>query len=213
MGDGPAQAVSTANPDAPQASALQTLLREATKEVHGRIDSHPLLSVVARGKPAQEAYSRALRVLDWIWRDWQPILEQDQRRWLGDDGALLSPRTAWLAQDLAALAIPPLDIAPQPPAPARDAAEAAGRLYVAEGATLGGWRLYQRLAPALGLNSHSGARYFHGHGEATQRHWRRVWEILEASPARRQPQQAADAARTLFADLERRLDLAAARLR
>jgi heme oxygenase len=86
-------------------------------------------------------------------------------------------RTAWLDEDLVALALPPL--APGPPLVVGSDAEAAGLVYVIEGSALGARQL---LADArdLGFGPASGAAFLGRHAGAAER-WRAFVSDLEAA--------------------------------
>lgn len=62
----------------------------------------------------------------------------------------------------------------------RSVRAAAGTLYVIEGSALGGRVLSRRLQESLGIEPHSGGRYFSGHGADTAKRWRRFLEWLDA---------------------------------
>lgn len=60
---------------------------------------------------------------------------------------------------------------------------AMGIVYVMEGSVLGGRMILKNLDNALGMNSESGARYFHGYGTETGSRWKSFMEWLAGHEA------------------------------
>lgn len=86
------------------------------------------------------------------------------------------PRTALLEDDLVYLGMTPQTVKALPACPTlprlTTLADAAGCVYVLEGATLGGQVLSRHLARHLGIAPDRGGRFLHGHGAETGPRWR-----------------------------------------
>lgn len=82
-------------------------------------------------------------------------------------------KLGWLAQDLQVLGVAfpsQLPACPRLPSMATPA-QCFGCAYVLEGATLGARLISRHLRDVLGLDEHSGGRFFHGYGERTGAMW------------------------------------------
>ena len=77
-----------------------------------------------------------------------------------------------------------------------------GALYVIEGSTLGGKVIARQLAAHLGLNAAKGARFFHGHGAATEAHWGEFWQFAAVNCPHNEMSNCCAAAIDLFARFE-----------
>lgn len=156
---------------------LHQWLRESTRADHLRLESvlnllDPALSL--------DRYRRVLAAFHGFYAP----LEAQLRRFRPTDapalGFALARRAPLLAADLAAL-----DSAPVPRRRAhlpeiRTIADFAGRLYVIEGASLGGQVLARTLAARWGLGRDTGIAFFYGAGpRETGRRWRLVLSWLE----------------------------------
>jgi heme oxygenase len=171
-------------------------LRDATYPLHAELDQRSPLTHANLGTDDYVAY--AARVLGWMRPlearlsgiAWPADLQAEQR-W---------HKSAWLSEDLRAAGwqterIEALDDCTQLPAPTSLAA-ALGVAYVAEGATLGGAFLYQRLSERL---APSPLRWLQGYGEATGSLWRGFQQSLAAHVTDKQAiRQAQDGARAAF---------------
>ena len=158
-------------------SGAAGLLRQATAEAHGRLESQ--LDLLAR--PASEARFR--RVLSRFWgfhAVWEPAL---QARADVAEVAAGRVRLALLGADLARLGLRPEQCDELPLCLAAGAlcstrAGAFGSLYVMEGSTLGGKVIGRHLATAAWLPP-GGLRTFDPYGEATGRMWRKLQADLD----------------------------------
>ncbi|MBX3619626.1 MAG: biliverdin-producing heme oxygenase [Rhizobacter sp.] len=84
-----------------------------------------------------------------------------------------------------------------------DTASALGSMYVIEGSALGGQVIEPLLHRHLGPTAERGARYFHGHGEATGAMWRDFRSVIarELGSSDAAVHQACSAARRTFRGL------------
>lgn len=122
-------------------------------------------------------------------------------------------RAPLLARDLSALGASSHEVATLPRCSAPPCVrmeELAGRLYVFEGASLGGQLIARALRDNLGLDTESGAGFFTGNAGATAARWRAVLSWLEELSRRpAAPVAIAASARATFqrfSDWMRRLD-------
>jgi heme oxygenase (biliverdin-IX-beta and delta-forming) len=144
-------------------------LRTATAADHERVES--ALGLMDPGLDRARLV-RAMTALHGFWS----VAERDLDRWAERDSAAAADvdwaarrRAHRYAADLAALGAPPADRSPElPPVDGTDAA--LGRMYVLEGATLGGRFIDRHLT---GLPSMAGVRLraFSPYGERTGEMW------------------------------------------
>jgi heme oxygenase len=179
-------------------------LRQATRERHARIDS---LIDVGRMRE-RDRYGRILQAFHAFLTPWEysvaRALPAHRHAWLQRRS-----RRHFLQEDLAALALTPLDGSPAVPRLAGNAA-AWGSLYVLEGSALGGQVITRALAGA-GLVPGKGGSYFNGWGEDASAMWREFRAELRAELAQPACVDAACAAAcatfdALTAHLEHALD-------
>lgn len=155
-------------------TTLPYVLRRATLAAHHRIDHHPFLAPLVRAELTVDHYLRILDFFQRFYEELQPVIEEATHQ-LNCDYEL-GDRLAWLKDDLASLEhtnpLPALDMElPRPYRPAH----LVGWLYVIEGSTQGGQIIARQLQTSLQLTASHGARFFHGWGEATPRHWQDYW--------------------------------------
>lgn len=152
-------------------------LRQATRERHARIDR--LVDVSRMGDRGR--YGRILQAFHAFLGPWEQsvanALPAHRHAWLHQRS-----RRHFLQQDLAALALTPLDGSPAVPRLAGNAA-AWGSLYVLEGSALGGQVITRALAGA-GLAPGRGSSYFNGWGDDASAMWREFRTELRAELAR-----------------------------
>jgi heme oxygenase len=125
-----------------------------------------------------EEYQAVLAFHQWFWRNWQPQLQQDFQLLHLPARFQLSPRLEWLAQDMASLGVKPLALPLPGVTPAKNPSQALGRIYVAEGSTLGGWHIARTAEQRLGFDRDRGARFFFGHGDQTYPRWASLWQLV-----------------------------------
>lgn len=97
---------------------------------------------------------------DFAHRRKAPLLARDLQTLAGPDARQPLPLCT---------ALPPLTTLPQ----------AAGCLYVLEGATLGGQLIARHLRMTLGLDAQNGAAFFHCYGDSVGRRWKDFCGVLE----------------------------------
>jgi heme oxygenase len=163
------------------AGVSHRLLRAATRELHERAEGQLAPLLVGPGVTAERVRA-ALGAL----HGFHAPLEPQLRAAMAAAGApfALIDRTHRIARDLAALGAAPDDIARLPRCrdlPAlRGAADAAGCLYVLEGAQLGGQVIARELARRLGIGRDRGASFFAGEGAGTAARWRQAAGWIDA---------------------------------
>lgn len=158
--------------------SLAVALRSATKELHHRLDHHPLLAPLVSMDIRLEQYVAALSGLfrlikpleealaDYIARH-HPGYDYQRRR-----------RADCLASDIVQLGCALPEAFSQVPT-IRNDAELVGNLYVLEGSTLGGRVIYRQLQNSLGLDRNRAGSFFYGHGEQSDTMWREFWDFAE----------------------------------
>lgn len=188
----------------PDAQALAAALRSATRQAHHQLDHHPLLAPLLRADLTLAQYRQVLLAMAWVHTPLQSALRIALKR-LGL-AYPLSDRAAWLAEDFAWLGGDARsELAGLAPWPVPDLATPAaivGALYVIEGSTLGGKVIARQLAAHLGLNAAKGARFFHGHGAATEAHWGEFWQFAAVNCPPAEMSNCCAAAIDLFARFE-----------
>jgi heme oxygenase len=161
----------------------RSLLREATRAVHQRLESS--LRVAAPDLTRTE-YLCTLQRFFWIYALLESELEQHAP-------LLRSAGLEWqercklplLQRDLAALgqaAIPARQLAPRrEPLRLETLPQLMGCLYVLEGATLGGKLISANLARVLGIGPENGAAFFASYGATVASQWQLFCAALEKS--------------------------------
>ncbi len=188
-------------------ASLAARLRAATQAAHQRLDHHPALAPLIRPDLRRDHYGRVLGAFAWVYRTLDPAFEDALRRLCPDTTYRSSDRSRWLVEDLSHFehgdrALPPW------PAPKIDTVAAlVGRLYAIEGSTLGGQVIARQLQASLGVGPSSGARIFHGHGEATAARWQEFQDFAAWACAADDAAKACAAADAMFGELEQLLDL------
>jgi heme oxygenase len=186
----------------PNRSEIHQCLRDSTRADHLRIESalNLLDPHLSRGR-----YERVLAAFHGFYAPLEAQLRRFHRASTAPLGFTLPRRASLLAGDLLALRV------------SRDAGsdwhlpqihsvgEFAGRLYVVEGAALGGQVLARMLAERWKLDRHSGAAFFYGTGpRQTGRRWARVLTWLErVSRSGAEADEIVAAASATFVALER----------
>jgi heme oxygenase len=146
-------------------------LKRATAELHRRLDSE------LRLLDPDLCLDRYRRILECFFGFYAPVEAGIARVASASPafGLPLRERAALIASDLISLGLSRHGVAELPrcadlPRLSR-AAEAAGCLYVLEGACLGGQLIAPALRERFGIARGSGASFFIGDGEATQARW------------------------------------------
>lgn len=145
-------------------------LRSATQGIHQRVE---LAMDLDRCLASPEAYRALLEDLLSLYRPLERSLAQVALTGIDFNARRKVP---WLKADLMDLGhsvhtlddVADFDGAPSP----TTAEEAAGVLYVLEGASLGGQVIQRRLGPAPDVGPHWAGRFFNGYGKATGAMWR-----------------------------------------
>ncbi|WP_207462424.1 biliverdin-producing heme oxygenase [Azospirillum sp. SYSU D00513] len=168
-------------------------LREATQEIHDRLDRAALLRPLVEPTVTAEQYRTALVALHGF--------HAPAEARMGGQGE----RVALLRADLADLGLDPdrLPVADELPALEAEPARLAAR-YVLDGSAHGGRAMLPNITRALGFDAARGARFLASAGVDAQAQWKVLLARLEAEIAT--PEERALARGTavgLFAALER----------
>lgn len=178
-------------------NCLQASLREATRDLHHRLDHSPRLAALVRPGLSAASYGQALlalyainspieyRIADFIRSrglafDFSPHrrmhdLEADLKE-LG----LTVPHQAWSGPEI-------------------DSPGALiGCFYVLAGSTLGGRVIFRQLQTVLPFNEKTGARFFAGHGDQTMNRWQEFWNFAADICSSSQLPAAKESATALF---------------
>ncbi len=186
-------------------AVLQAELRAATRDLHHRLDHHPLLAPLVRSGLSMADYGLALQALfainaptekaisdyidaqglpfDYAARRRMPDLLADLK-FLG----LSTPQLAWNGPNICSHG------------------ELVGCLYVLEGSALGGRVIFKQLHSALKLDEETGGRFFAGYGEQTMPMWQAFWTFAAEICPPEQITDATKAASALFEDILAHLD-------
>jgi heme oxygenase len=164
----------------PTRSSIHQRLRESTRADHLRLER--LLNLqdpeLTRG-----GYGRVLAAFHAFYAPLEAQFRRHQRAMSLPLDFELPCRTPLLVADLAVLGLPPHEQDEVPMSEIRTPSEFAGRLYVVEGAALGGQMLARHLADTWGMSRDSGAAFFSGSGPIeTGRRWALVLTWLERVP-------------------------------
>jgi len=161
---------------APSPGTARHALREATRAVHTRLHTHPVLGAVQAGTIDIVSYSTLLARLYGFHAPFEAAagIVPERSLWLADDMLMLG----FTAQAIAALPLCPS--LPRLDAPHRRL----GGLYVVEGSTLGGRELSKRLDHLFGPNERAGRRFFSGREADTGKAWRAFADALDAAGER-----------------------------
>jgi heme oxygenase (biliverdin-IX-beta and delta-forming) len=175
--------------------SLLDQLRAATAALHAAVERETRMADLTSPGLSRAAYADTLVRLEGYYRP----LEAGLRPHAGRLPLPLVDRTARLHRDLDALGVAPRPEAA--PVPDLSAPEAAlGALYVVEGAALGGRVITRAVGAALGLTAETGLAFFSGEGAGPGPRWRRLRDVLTASPG---SEAAVEAAVGTFASLYR----------
>lgn len=179
---------------------IMARLRHATLSAHERIENNPRLSALLRPGLSEWQYQDVLRrYLAYFTRvepslfltlsGLVPMSELDRRR-----------KIPLLQRDLEGYGITAQAVEPDPSSRGTYV-QALGRLYVHEGASLGGRMIHAALSRSIGQTRPSA--FFAGYGAETAEVWRRTKGILHAGIAgEAEIGEAAEAANAAFGEIE-----------
>jgi heme oxygenase len=172
-------------------------LRSATRDLHRRLDHHPVLAPLAGPATTSATYQRALVALYAIT---SPV-ETAVGDYRGSRDPFLSyggeRRMPALVADLRCFGLTPPDAAWAGPSIETDG-ELIGCLYVLEGATRGGTVIFRRMHRVLGITEERGGRFFYGYGDQGEQLWREFWRFADEICPRELWPKACQAATTLL---------------
>ncbi|MEI8397159.1 MAG: biliverdin-producing heme oxygenase [Rhodospirillaceae bacterium] len=178
---------------------VRKALREATTEVHLRIQAHPLLLTLAGAGLTPAGYRQALEVLYGVHAAADRALAEQwpQRR----------PRAPMIAADLAVLGGGPIEPAIADTLPAfRSHAGFLGGRYVIDGSAFGGLALLGNIRRVLNLDATNGAGFFSGGSLDTTAEWRSLLAMLEDLNTSGERDEACRAAVACFEAIKRWID-------
>jgi heme oxygenase len=161
-----------------QGASVCEVLRSATHAAHVRINHHPYLVGLTKPKYPLVQYQALLAMYTALYR----AVEQQVESFIACNDIPFEyssrRKTDWLLEDIAYFSMNLQYLPWQPPElPAlpdlTNCGALIGTMYVIEGATLGGQIISRHLKDHLGLDRDSGARFFHGYGDAltTRNKW------------------------------------------
>jgi heme oxygenase (biliverdin-IX-beta and delta-forming) len=189
------------------ASSIRTIhqcLRESTRADHVRLESTLKL---LDPELTRERYRLVLGAFLGFYSPLEAQFRRFRRSTALPLGFSLPRRAALLRADLELLGCPPSAIDDEPLREIQSIAEFAGRLYVVEGAALGGQMLARSLGGRWQLQRNSGLAFFTGSGaHETGRRWACVLEWLEnVAQSGAKARDMVAAASATFRSLERRV--------
>lgn len=161
-------------------SSLLQQLREQTRPAHLALENQPLLKSLLSTRLTETEYGRILRSMLAFYQSLELKLVPATAGLLRrhpDPDYRYSPRAPLLSEDCRALGCASPELIHPPIELHLDGREAGllGVLYVIEGSTQGGRFIARHLADTLGLDEHSGARFFNLHRWSDSwmafRHW------------------------------------------
>jgi heme oxygenase len=160
-------------PPPPAPGTARHALREATRAVHARLHTHPVLGAVQAGTIDIASYRTLLIRLYGFHAPFEAA-------------AGIGPeRSLWLAADMRTLGLTELAIAALPLCPSLPRFETPNRrlgaIYVVEGSTLGGRELSKRLDHLFGRDNRAGRCFFSGRDADTGKSWRAFADTLDAA--------------------------------
>lgn len=193
--------------------SVREILRAETRLVHERLHEHPMFEGLATGALGHAAYRALLAALVGFHRPLETSIVQTPLCWWFGLARQPRLRAHLLIGDLAHLGLDAgrVDLLPFAHLPPIDSAgQLMGRLYVREGATLGGRVLARHLDPLLG-DGDAGRRFFAGTPE-NGRLWGEVCDALETAGRAGHLDDIVEAARATFDAFEVWMTAAHARL-
>ncbi len=178
---------------------LTTLLRAETQPAHHALDSLPILVEIASGSIEPHRYLIVIAAFDQVWRVTEPDAWAVLTKKIPEISTLRDERCLLLDDDLAALG----GRGPKPKLADAvaivTASQAAGALYVLEGARLGGRLIADRLRKAGHPLGSPGYRFFGDLRDDVAIRWRQFRSLVDAVPwTTTECTSACDAARATF---------------
>lgn len=160
---------------------LTAMLRTATQASHQALDSMPILVEIASGKIDPRRYVSVITAFATVWRTAEPRAWTLLVRRIPGLSDLRDLRAILLDEDIAALAGRAERRSRSPAMEIADAAEAAGILYVLEGARLGGRLIADRLHKAGHPIESPGYRFFGALRDDVAERWRQFRALVDAA--------------------------------
>lgn len=187
--------------NAPPNLGLLHTLRKDTSRDHYKLDHHPHIAELVKGRLTIDTYRRIIKSLYWVFSAMHSHIGASMAKLGFNKPYIVSNRLAWLREDLCNLqtegaAFPdgnPLDNWQIPEVDT--VAKLIGEIYVLEGSTLGGQVISRIVGNQLGLTAHNGARFFHGHGAQTPVRWAAFSSLAEHTVPRNRYEECSEAAR------------------
>jgi heme oxygenase len=187
------------------AQVLQSHLRQATRDLHHRLDQHPLLAPLVRKGLSIASYGVALQAL----YEFNAPTEARIGEFISSNDIPFDygsrRRIHALVADLSALGLAVPEIRWDGPG-INSPGELVGCLYVMEGSALGGRVIFRQIADMLHIDESRGAGFFSGYGDATMQRWQEFWDFAANSCPPDAIPEACRAAANLFENIIGRLD-------
>ena len=163
-------------PDRAQIAACLGALKAATAAAHARIEASEPLARLTAATPTLSDYRTVLERFYLHFARHEPGILRALANHLPAQALAQRTHLAALRADLADLggALPAVTDAPAP----GGVAEAAGWLYVHEGASLGGLVVLRGLRASLGAALGPARRFYQGHGRQTAARWRETQALI-----------------------------------
>lgn len=193
-------------------SPVHRSLREATHELHVRLNRHGLLAGLTKPGYPPAFYGKVLTAYYHCYQAFEQAIDEyieAHRPRFDYQGRHKFP---WLMKDVAALRMSPdstlcLPLNPVGPPVIASTGHYVGLLYALEGATQGGQVISRHLGSHLGLTPETGMAFFYGYGPEGDARWAEFLAFAEgigAMPA--EVTQAQAMARETFLTIETALD-------
>ncbi|WKL57666.1 biliverdin-producing heme oxygenase [Asticcacaulis sp. ZE23SCel15] len=181
-------------------------VRDTTREAHEALHHHPLLAPLSGTGLTRARLGSILQAFDVYYRSAEAAITMAVPADLPH-----APVRDWLAKDMAALDIAPLDVAFYVP-PINTPSRLIGYLYTKQGSTLGGRVISKHIERQLGLLPLTDQRFFAGYGPENGAHWKRFTDYVSAHEAGLDHDQVITAACEAFDGIGRACDQVFTRL-
>jgi heme oxygenase len=184
---------------------LRNELRSATRQLHARLDRHPVLSPLMRPGLTRDQYGLVLNALYAINLPVEKGLAGFAKANALPLDFLPYERMSQLVADLRqeGWKIP----APLWSGPRLDSmGDFVGTMYVLVGSALGGQMIFRQIQSSLPASATVGGRYFAGYGESTAELWQGFLEFAASTCSAADLEDARQAACRLFEAMLDRLD-------
>ena len=159
---------------------LTTMLRAATQSSHQALDTMPILVEVASGTIEPHRYVSVIAAFGAVWRATEANAWAVLSHRIPEMSSLKDERSRLLDDDLVALGGRAMGPATDSAARIVTAPQAAGALYVLEGARLGGRLIADRLRRAGHPLGSPGYRFFGDLRDDVAERWRRFRSLVDA---------------------------------